>query len=63
MPQIIVLSEPSADGDEGTVVHRERVNATDFESHHFARQLLERIGWAVADAHTAESRLVVAATR
>ena len=32
----------------------ERVNATDFESGHFAARLVERLGWAVADADEAE---------
>jgi hypothetical protein len=29
---------------------RERVSVSDFESRHFANQLVERIGWAVGDA-------------
>jgi hypothetical protein len=33
---------------------RERVNVTDFESDHFAAQLVERLGWAVSDADDAE---------
>jgi hypothetical protein len=32
---------------------RERVNVADFESDHFAAQLVERLGWAVNDAHEA----------
>jgi hypothetical protein len=63
MPQIIVVSEPSADGREAAVMHRERVNATDLQSHHFARQLLERLGWAVGDADTPDSRVGARATR
>jgi hypothetical protein len=50
MPQIIV----TADRGEGTVTWRERINASDFESTHFAQQLVERIGWAVSDAHEVE---------
>ncbi len=50
MPQIIV----TADRDEAPVMLRERVNQTDFESRHFAAQLVERLGWAVSDAHDAE---------
>ncbi len=50
MPQIIV----TADRGEGTVTWRERINASDFESQHFAQQLVERIGWAVNDAHEVE---------
>ena len=33
---------------------RERVNVADFESDHFATQLVERLGWAVSDADEAE---------
>jgi hypothetical protein len=51
MPQIIV----TADRGEGAVTTwRERINASDFESAHFAHQLVERIGWAVSDAHEVE---------
>ena len=50
MPQIIV----TADRGEGTVTWRERINASDFESAHFANQLVQRIGWAVEDAHDVE---------
>jgi hypothetical protein len=34
---------------------RERVNVADFESDHFAAQLVERLGWAVIDAHEVEA--------
>jgi hypothetical protein len=33
---------------------RERVNVADFESQHFAAQLVERLGWAVEDADKVE---------
>jgi hypothetical protein len=33
---------------------RERVSIADFESDHFAAQLVERLGWAVSDAHDVE---------
>jgi hypothetical protein len=36
------------------VTFRERVNVADFESQHFAVQLVERLGWAVEDADRAE---------
>ena len=52
MPQIIVTA---ARGSEEAVTLCERINVTDFESDHFARQLMERIGWAVSDAHEAET--------
>jgi hypothetical protein len=50
MPQIIVTADRGAGLGEGAVTLRERVNAADFESQHFARQLVERLGWAVEDA-------------
>jgi hypothetical protein len=54
MPQIIVKADRTDDREEGAVMLRERVNITDFESEHFAAQLVERLGWAVGDAHEAE---------
>ena len=50
MPHIIV----TADHGDGAVMLRERVNVADFESDHFAAQLVERLGWAVGDAAMAE---------
>jgi hypothetical protein len=52
MPQIIV----TADGgrDNTTVMWRERITIADLQSGHFARQLLERLGWAVGDAQERE---------
>jgi hypothetical protein len=50
MPHIIV----TADQGNGAVMFRERVNVADFESAHFASQLVERLGWAVGDADQAE---------
>jgi hypothetical protein len=52
MPQIIVIAGGGA--ENGSVLLRERVNATDFESERFAANLLERLGWAVEDATAAE---------
>lgn len=50
MPQIIVTADqPSNQGDRAVML-RERVSAADFESGHFAAQLVERLGWAVNDA-------------
>ena len=54
MPQIIVTSDRGAAFGEGAVTLRERVTVADFESEHFANQLMERLGWAVGDAHEAE---------
>jgi len=50
MPQIIVTADRGAGLAEGAVTLRERVTVADFESQHFARQLVERLGWAVEDA-------------
>jgi len=54
MPQIIVAADRGAAFGEGAVTFRERVNVSDFESEHFAAQLVERLGWAVEDADVAE---------
>ena len=54
MPQIIVTAGPGRDVGDATVMLRERVNATDFESERFAANLLERLGWAVSDATEVE---------
>ncbi len=53
MPQIIVTAE-GTDRTEEAVLMRERVNVADFESDHFAAQLVERLGWAVGDASEVE---------
>jgi hypothetical protein len=56
MPQIIVAADRGAAFGEGAVTFRERVNVADFESQHFASQLVERLGWAVEDADVVERR-------
>lgn len=50
MPQIIVM----ADARDRSVTFTERVTVSDFESRHFQTQLVERLGWAVEDAHAVE---------
>ena len=50
MPQIIVTADNLDEGGEPPVMFRERVSLSDFESEHFAAQLVERLGWAVGDA-------------
>jgi hypothetical protein len=50
MPQIIVTADKPNDEGQPPVMFRERVSVTDFESAHFANQLVERLGWAVGDA-------------
>ena len=54
MPQIIVTSDRGADFGEGAVTFRERVTVADFDSDHFGKQLVERLGWAVGDADAVE---------
>jgi hypothetical protein len=54
VPHIIVTADRETDPGEGAVMLRERINVADLESEHFAAQLLERLGWAVGDAHEAE---------
>jgi hypothetical protein len=54
MPQIIVTADRRADRGDGAVVLSERITVNDFESDHFIVHLLERLGWAVGDAHEVE---------
>ncbi len=54
MPQIIVMADKETDRADAPVMMRERVNVSDFESDHFAAALVERVGWAVSDAHEVE---------
>src|SRR5947209_7035379 len=55
MPQIIVTADASSKKDDSAVLLRERINVSDLESDHFAAQLVERLGWAVSDAHEVET--------
>jgi hypothetical protein len=50
MPQIIVTADATAGEGEAPIMFRERVTVDDFQSQHFANQLVERLGWAVGDA-------------
>lgn len=61
MPQIIVLADSARELGEAAVMLRERVSRTDLESDHFATQLVERLGWAVGDAHEVEQGAVAKA--
>jgi thioesterase domain-containing protein len=53
MPRILVLTEPVKKPDDGVMLD-EHLAATDLASGHFASQLIERIGWALADAESSE---------
>ena len=54
MPQIIVTADSDSARTDPSVLMRERVSVRDFESDHFAAQLVERVGWAVSDADEVE---------
>ena len=55
MPRILVTTDAS-DGREKAVVLQERVLSSDLESDHFSARLVERVGWALADADEIEHR-------
>ena len=55
MPQIIVTADPTTEPGSGSVMWRERITPADMESSHFTAQLVERLGWAVGDAVSAET--------
>ena len=62
MARVIVVAEretdppPSVDHDRRAFQLKERVTSSDARDPHVAAQLIERIGWALADAEDAESR-------
>ncbi len=58
MPHIIVAADDSSASGERAVLFTERVSVSDFESNHFQAQLVERLGWAVADADAVERQRV-----
>jgi hypothetical protein len=58
VPQIIVLADSARRQGEEAVMLRERVSLADLESDHFAARLVERLGWAVGDAHEMEREVV-----
>ena len=66
MAQILIVTE-SPEETPRTVVYRERIAPSDFDSAHFTGQLAERVGWAVSDAdrleHTAEQAPAAGASR
>jgi len=62
LPSIIVVADTEtedriASGDDRRAFQlKERVSASDVVNPHFSTQLIERIGWALADAEQAERR-------
>lgn len=53
IPRVIVIASPS-ERDDGAMMLSERVTVADLDSEHFASQLIDRLRWAVTDAHQAE---------
>jgi hypothetical protein len=54
MPRVIVTTDP-VDDRSPAVVYEEHVAEFELlESDHYAGQLLQRIGWGIADAQDAE---------
>jgi hypothetical protein len=53
VPTIIVLSNESADRDSAVVLSK-NIQPEHLSSEHHAAQLIERVGWAVAEAKEAE---------
>jgi hypothetical protein len=53
MPRIRITTDPVSASDVQVVLD-ERIVASDVSSNHFAAALIERIGWALADADDAE---------
>lgn len=54
MPQIMVTTTTFAGPCDHGVVLQERVTLEDLESEHFARQLVERLRWALGDSRDTE---------
>jgi hypothetical protein len=60
VPSILIVAQTEADArtatrdDRRTFQLKERVSASDVNNAHFSAQLMERIGWALADAEAAE---------
>ena len=60
MPSVIIVAETDTDEpskfkhDRRAFQLKERVTASDLSDPHVAAQLIERIGWALADAEDAE---------
>ena len=60
MARVIVVAEPwtdppGRDRDRRSFQLKERVTSSDARDPHVAAQLIERIGWALADAEDVES--------
>lgn len=56
MPRIEILAD--VDGYDREVIMTERIAPDALESDHFGSQLLQRVGWALADAEAIERELI-----
>ena len=56
MPRIVVLA--NLDGGLESQTFTEDVRACELESEHFVGQMVERLGWGLADAHALERQHV-----
>ena len=60
MPSVIVVADTETEDriafweERRAFKLKERVSASDVDNPHFSSQLIERIGWALADAELAE---------
>ena len=54
MARIIVTADPTEQGD-APVLLEERIYSVHVTSDHGAAQLVERLGWAIADAESRET--------
>jgi hypothetical protein len=61
MPRILITTEPIEKPDAGVMLN-EQIATSDLASDHFATQLIERIGWALADAEATEDHVLGART-
>jgi hypothetical protein len=52
MPRIVVFASLEGGSEEQTFT--EDVRASELESEHFVGQMVERLGWGLADAHMLE---------
>ena len=54
MARIRITAEPMSESNTAVMLD-ERIATSDLDSDHFAAALIERIGWALADADDAET--------
>jgi hypothetical protein len=53
MPRIIVTTDPTTE-HAAPVLLEERVSSIHLDNDHSAAQLIERLGWAIADAESTQ---------